>query len=126
MPAPSRSSPAISKPQVQKESTTKHPCGATSSRKHKIDIECDGDEIQCLGSRPIQTNRADLEDGDSIEILRTVRRHSASRNDAAHRPKKKIKTLSPVKAREEIRLSSFRTGPPPLFYTKLARATSQR
>ena len=124
MSMPSRSSPAVSK--IQKESTPKHPSGATSSRKRKTAIQCDDDDIQCLGSRPIQTYRADLEDGDAIEFLRSVRRHSASRDEAAPRPKKKAKKSSPVKAREEVRLSSFRTAPPPLFYTKLARATSQR
>lgn len=126
MPVPSRSSPAVSKLQVQKEFTPKQPSDATSSKKRKTAIECDDDDIQFLGSRPIQTYRADLEDGDDIEFLRTVRRHSASRDEAAPRPKKKAKKSSPVKAREEVRLSSFRTAPPPLFYTKLARATSQR
>lgn len=120
-----RASPAVSKIQVMKELTTKQPSGATS-KKRKTAIECDDDEIQCLGSRPVQAYRADLEDGDAIEFLRTVRRHSASRDEAAPRPKKKTKKPSPAKAREEVRLSSFRTAPPPLFYTKLARATSQR
>lgn len=110
---------------VKTELTTKHPSGATS-KKRKTAIECDDDEIQCLGSRPVQTSRADLEDGDAIEFLRTVRRHSASRDEAASRPKKKTKKSSSAKAREEVRLSSFRTAPPPLFYTKLERATSQR
>lgn len=123
MPKPSLSSPAVSKPKVKKESTTKHPSGA---KKRRIAIECDDDEIQCLGSRPIQAYRAERKDGDAVEYLRTVHRRSASRDEAVPRPKKITKKSSPVKAREEVRLSSFRTAPPALFYTKLARATSQR
>lgn len=126
MPAPSRSSPAVSKLQVKKQSNTKHPSGATSSKSRKTAIECEDDEIQCLGSRPIEAHRAERKDGNAVEYLRTVRRHSASRDEAAPRPKKKTKKSSPAKAREEVRLSSFRTAPPALFYTKLARATSQR
>lgn len=126
MPTPSRSSPAVSKLQVKKESSTKHLSGATSLKKRKVAIECDDDEIQCLGSRPAQAYRAGDKDGDAVEYLRTVRRRSVSRDEAATRPKKKAKKSSPVKEREEVRLSNFRTAPPPLFYTKLARATSQR
>lgn len=126
MPVSSRSSPAVSKLQVQKESTPKHPSGAAPSRNRQAAIECDDDEIQYLGSRPIQTYRVDLEDGDAVEFLRTMRRRSTSQDEAAPRPKKTAKKSSPVKAREEVRLSSFRTAPPPMFYTKLARATSQR
>lgn len=126
MPAPSRSSPAVSKLQVKKESSAKHPSGATSPKKRKIAIGCDDDEIQCLGSRSTQAHRAGHKDGDAVEYLRTVRRRSVSRDEAAPRPKKKTKKSSPVKAREEVRLSNFRTAPPALFYTKLARATSQR